>query len=630
MAKTPTPKDGCFQATHPSTSWQEVPCTTAPPHPLSPAVSPAAGPGGTNAVGNGADYSSGVSGLITWAEGSFPLVKNVTTESDPAIGGTYSLQLNTQRFGYGAAVGTSLCNNSTTRASCQGWEQFVYEPGSQLTPAGVIYIEYWLINYGVVTNGLAVCPAGWTASIPKGTNTVDCYINSSATLAPFEPITNLGNLTLTGTAGSSDAVTLSTGDGHLYTLSAGTVLNLNQHWQNAEFNVYGTYNLSQAVFAGTPTIVVQTLTDSATPTRAEATCLSAGYTGETNNLNLVPKSCCRFGGNTPGIQFMESLDPMATAPACPSLTASPSSLTIPAGSSATTLVSVVGNLVGQTSNAALQPSTCSVSGAFPATVAPASGVGGQDVTFSVPYSTGSGTYSDNISCDIGQSVTANINVGSSELTVNPGSGDLVQGTCSNFDLVWADPALAYCSTISYAVTSPNPLPAGITASISSAGVLSVCNDSGTPAALGTFNLGISSVACTGGVYTTAVSIDVVSTPPCQPHTCVPNSCQGTVPDGCGGTLYCPTSCSADYQCKTGTSGQAPICCAPTQIVGSNDTCVCPNGQQWDPGAGVIGACVPNCPAGESICPATGTCLTQSMCTKAETGGSGTCKPGTCS
>jgi hypothetical protein len=37
LLRVPVPKKGCFKATYPSTTWQEVPCGTAPKRRYPPA-----------------------------------------------------------------------------------------------------------------------------------------------------------------------------------------------------------------------------------------------------------------------------------------------------------------------------------------------------------------------------------------------------------------------------------------------------------------------------------------------------------------------------------------------------------------------------------------------------------------
>jgi hypothetical protein len=291
MSRTPLPKEGCFQASHPSITWKEVPCTTAPEVPYVPTKRK--GPGAAETVGDGSDFSSQVSGTISWAEGSFPSVTGVTSVTD-GTANNFSLQLNSNFFS-----GASLCKGARTPSSCLGWQQFIYAPG-------VAFMQYWLIDY------VNACPSGWA------TYESDCFKNSTIGVAvPTQPIANLANLSVTGKAGSTDSVTMSTGNGALYAVSQATVVNLSQGWKAAEFNIVGNANSSEAVFNAGASVVVQTLTDSVTPTTAAPTCESEGFTAETNSLSLLAKSCCPFGGASPGIQFMESNVSGATAQSCP-------------------------------------------------------------------------------------------------------------------------------------------------------------------------------------------------------------------------------------------------------------------------------------------------------------------------
>jgi hypothetical protein len=273
----------------------ETPCATPPNVPYAPAK----GRAGEN-VGNGTDLVSAVSGKISWAEGSFPSVTGVTSESDGSAN-NYSLQLNSNPFS-----GAPLCAGARTPSACQGWEQFLSTPG-------VAFIQYWLLNY------VNTCPSGWNAF--QG----NCFKNSNSGVSvAAQPITTLGNQALTGAAGSSDTVTMWIGDGNLYAYSQASVLNLSGGgWTSAEFNVFGNANSTQAVFNSGASIVVQTVTDSVTQTTTAPTCESGGFTGETTNLNLVANSCCPVGGDYPGIQFTESDVSGATAQACPTYLTTP-------------------------------------------------------------------------------------------------------------------------------------------------------------------------------------------------------------------------------------------------------------------------------------------------------------------
>src|SRR5262249_19729329 len=114
MAKTPTPKDGCFKSTYPNTQWEEVPCTTAPDRPYPRAVGPR-----QDIVGGGGGFAAQVAGSISDAVGFFDSATSTISE----IGGAnnFSLQLNTNQFN------TASCTPPApvpTPRCCQGWQLF--------------------------------------------------------------------------------------------------------------------------------------------------------------------------------------------------------------------------------------------------------------------------------------------------------------------------------------------------------------------------------------------------------------------------------------------------------------------------------------------------------------------------
>ncbi|MGA2132486.1 MAG: Ig-like domain repeat protein [Bryobacteraceae bacterium] len=309
MSRTALPKKGCFQASYPSTEWREVPCKAPPSYPLP-------GRGGKpkpNTVGGGGtnDISAQVSGLISTAEGTFLRITPGATETGNTYSGAscsvptatnvanaFTLQLNANTFT------TSVCNSGvvgSTPALCRGWQQFVYDNNAQQA-----YMQYWLENYG--TTGTA-CLAGW-GSFPSPSNAseVDCYTNSSIGVGISGALTiaDLTQTVLTATAdsGGNDTLLLTTPDGNLNAVGAASLLNLSQSWQDAEFNIFGDGCGSEANFGGGSTVVVKTSVDSGTSTAAPS-CLSASFTGETNNLTLV-SPCCPYGGASPNVQFMET------------------------------------------------------------------------------------------------------------------------------------------------------------------------------------------------------------------------------------------------------------------------------------------------------------------------------------
>jgi hypothetical protein len=304
MAKTSAPKPGCFRASHPSTTWEEIPCTEPPAIPMVPVK------GGGRAkplqVGDGVgDFTSTVPGHISFAEGSFPATSGFSTGGALAGGGIlsgYSLQMNTNTLSNGA-----ICNQGPNASGCTEWQQFVYLNGG-------IFIQYWLINYFATAQAAAAgCPNNY-GSYDNGYyqgNTIvheyDCYWNSQYTApTPVFGTADLPGLALSAYAGGTyDQVTMYTdGGGEYLTMAASptSVLNLDQWWTSAEFNVFGPGGGSAAVLNYGTTMAVQTVTDgSGTPT-----CSAGSYTGEINNLTILPNSCCTFNNGNAGIFFTQS------------------------------------------------------------------------------------------------------------------------------------------------------------------------------------------------------------------------------------------------------------------------------------------------------------------------------------
>lgn len=278
MARLPVPTEGCFKADYPSTAWVKVRCATAPERPYVPRH----GHSGYT-TGDGNDYSAVVSGIISTAVGSFPVVTGVKSETGYAgQKNTYSIQLNSQFFT------TTVCNGATNPSSCLGWQQFVY------SNEGTAFMQYWLINYG------SKCPSGgWMAY------SGDCYKNSAAVTVPKQAITQLGNLKVTGKAvvNGIDTMTFTTASSAYSTTGQDSVVKLGNAWNASEFNIVGDGGGSNAKFNAGSSITVQiALTDGLT---AAPVCeANDGTTGETNNLTLG--SCSTFSGSTPSVKFTET------------------------------------------------------------------------------------------------------------------------------------------------------------------------------------------------------------------------------------------------------------------------------------------------------------------------------------
>jgi hypothetical protein len=343
MHRTPAPKAGCFHAAYPGTQWQEVSC--APPNGWRSGLprdrrkekanrGEVFGPG-LIPPNNDIVVQAPTGHLFSRVVGSFPWVSGVTTESDAGgiKAGTneYSLQLNTND-NHSAACGSY--------ASCVPWVQFVMATNSPvsftncttascpLTNQTQVFIEYWLLNYGVDNNNGAtnVCPTGFTDDglDQLGGAGDDCVQNGPATTIYNGqlPIGNLADLSLSGsaTANGNDEATV-TYNGTAYKASVqDSLTDIASVWNQAEFNVVGNAGGSQAVFnSGTALIAKLEVTDG---TATAPSCVfNGGTTGETNNLGFFTSGgsplCCPYGGSDSNIQFLEFLNSSyANSPSC--------------------------------------------------------------------------------------------------------------------------------------------------------------------------------------------------------------------------------------------------------------------------------------------------------------------------
>ena len=346
---TPLPKEGCFFATYPETQWREMPCK-----PPSTKLYPPKRPGMIRVQtvgGAGPDFSAiPNSGRIIEAEGSFDSVTGVSSECDVpcnpstdvcpvnpscstpgATPNSFSLQLNTKIFD------THTCNGSNpvatwtiTGGKCQGWEQFVYSSSNSGS------IQYWIENYGppgtqCPTPRGASCVAGsaafdgWCPFQFTSSDPVYCVVNGKNFAgAPAETITSLdpnspGALKLTGAAAgfngnTTDAVYVTEG-GTVYPATGGNYFpDLGSQWQEAEFNVFGDGNASQAAFNANSTLQVRTSV--ASGTALAPSCDQAGFTGESNNLTLVQLLPPVAHTGIPSLVFKESNAAGSTQTTC--------------------------------------------------------------------------------------------------------------------------------------------------------------------------------------------------------------------------------------------------------------------------------------------------------------------------
>jgi hypothetical protein len=282
IAHVPEPGTGCYHASYPALQWHAVKCVAAPKFLGAPALPSRSVTPAVPAMvgGSGSDYSAKVSGLISQATGTFQDVSPNITEKGKVdntgseIANALSLQLNTQFFS-----GSPACSHSGDPASCQGWQQFLYNYSNS---TGYVFMQYWLINYD------ATCPAGWMPGPPSLSGS--CVANSPSSPLAGGPLTakDLATVQLSGSAasGGKDKVSLSVGSGQA-TLVTGkdSVLSLAKFWNTAEWGVFGDGGSGEAYFGTGTTLEAQTAltaTSSATPR-----CVKEDFTGETNNLNLT-------------------------------------------------------------------------------------------------------------------------------------------------------------------------------------------------------------------------------------------------------------------------------------------------------------------------------------------------------
>jgi hypothetical protein len=294
MQQVPVPKQGCFTSSYPSTTWQEVPCTTAPARPYLPVRGPRSQ--GQQTAGANNDALAAVGSHISTAVGSFDSVTGVTSETgtDPDNGNPntpniFSLQLNSNFFS------TSTCSGAANPANCLGWEQFVYS-----STDAQAFIQYWLISYD------ATCPTNW---MPSGN---DCYRNSSGVSTSTVTIANLINLSVVAEATASTDMMIFSNGTTLYALQASdSVVNLAQGWQQSEFNIFGDGNGTEANFNNGSALVVRISVDYGNP--SAPSCVNGGTTAETNNLSFASAPVAERG-SSPAIMFTESSSGVAASP----------------------------------------------------------------------------------------------------------------------------------------------------------------------------------------------------------------------------------------------------------------------------------------------------------------------------
>ena len=302
------PSAGCFKASYPALGWSRIACTKAiPPVPAIGSVAP-------GIIGDGRDFALSVSPqLISTAIGSFPEVsgvKRVRTVGVRSFGrgcvcgnDAYTLQLNSNTY---------LTTDCGKNAQCTGWEQFVYAtPVNKGVKSAQLFIQDWRIR---TTSTSLKCPpkhSGWAAS--GG----DCYFSSPAIDVPQIPITELGQMSLSGSAApTGDSAFLTVGTTVYGTQNIqGDLMDLSQNWTGAEFNIVGDCCGSRADFNAGSKITVGLEADDGS-TAAPFCLTNKGTTGESNSLSFIAAPSNPPQQQYPSILFTEGSTPGSAAPSC--------------------------------------------------------------------------------------------------------------------------------------------------------------------------------------------------------------------------------------------------------------------------------------------------------------------------
>src|ERR1700722_6949928 len=161
-------------------------------------------------------------------------------------------------------------------------------------------MQYWLIHYD------ATCPSGWY------TYSEDCYTNSNAANVSTLTASQLASLQLTASAksGGNDGVSLAVGSGTATSVTnSDSEVHLASYWNTTEWGVYGDGGGTEAYFGSGTALEAQTAltaTSSAAPS-----CVSEGFTGETNNLTRTrgtagPASCAGAAAGTGGTGILNT------------------------------------------------------------------------------------------------------------------------------------------------------------------------------------------------------------------------------------------------------------------------------------------------------------------------------------
>ncbi len=275
MITSPPSMSGCFTVVYPSTTWTRVDCGT-----------PSAIP---STVGNENDHVAKVpsGSLIDLSDGGITTSSTVGGEYDSGRGcnlitgvtgsrcsNTFSIQDNSNFF-----------TTSYSGSSMDAWQQFLFD-NNGVNGTADIYMQYWLIGW---LNSHTSCPSkNSNLNTPWYASGTSCFANSkdvsfAAITASGLPGIALAGEAKCGSCGSNDEVAACTSASCYSVAVSDSVLSLASHWVQAEWNVFGIYDGDRAYFgSGTVLRVGDNIAHFVT-----VSCLKAGFTGETNNHDLI-------------------------------------------------------------------------------------------------------------------------------------------------------------------------------------------------------------------------------------------------------------------------------------------------------------------------------------------------------
>jgi hypothetical protein len=167
------------------------------------------------------------------------------------------------------------------------------------------FIQYWLTNFD------AACPANFQ-SFPLSAGHNHCVQLSNlsgAVPTTAVPVTNLGQVTLTGAASSgADSITM-TIDGSAFSRAGDNSVNASSGWRIAEFNVFGDGGDNNGVagtasFNNNASLITRIRINSGR--NAPPICVAQGFTAEKNNLCFGPTAPAASQSG-PALIFTESI-----------------------------------------------------------------------------------------------------------------------------------------------------------------------------------------------------------------------------------------------------------------------------------------------------------------------------------